>query len=241
MEIVPSALPASLFDPRFRFTEDTHQYFFGDRELQGASAWIKEVKPHFDADGIAAKVARKRGVSVDEVLAEWADARQAGGDLGHGVHLAIENHLNGDPLPPLTPEQEKRFALFLKLMDGRLKGAVPLGQEVRMYSLKHGLAGTADVILRLPSGKVFIGDWKTNKRFRIDRDGFNALLPPFAHLVENEGNTYAIQLALYRILLAEHGLEVDGTFIAYLGPGASEPTVYFPPDLREHALRKLEG
>jgi hypothetical protein len=240
LEIVPSLLPSSLSDPLFRFEEREHRYFYGDRELQSASAWIKEVEPRFDAAEVSKRVAKKRGVTAESLLKEWDDARDEGSRLGSLVHLAIEKHLGGEPLPDLDPEAQRRFDLFLKLMDGRLKGSEVIGQEVRLYSLKYGIAGTADLILRLASGKLFIGDWKTNKQFRHGEDGFERLLPPFDHLVKNEGNTYSIQSALYRIMLAEHGLEADGCFIAHLGPGASEPLVFFPPDLRPFVTKRLE-
>lgn len=225
-------IPASLNDPLFRFEEERHLYWYGDRKLVGASSWLKKFKPPFDAEGIAAKVAKKRKVTPEAIRAEWDAARDEGSRLGNLVHDAIEATLRGE-IPHLEdPEAQSRYYLFRRLLDTRLAGATFPACELRVFSLRYGIAGTLDTLVKLVNGKLYVGDWKSNKRFRIGQEGYGPLLHPFDHLIENEGNSYAIQVALYRIMLEEHGLKTDGAFIGYLGPKAKEAMIYFPPDLR---------
>lgn len=232
-------IPASLSDPLFRFEEERHLYWYGDRPLVSATTWLKKFKEPFDAEGIAARVANKRKVSPEVVRAEWDAAREEGSRLGNLVHDAIEATVRGE-IPVLEdPEAQARYQQFRKLMDNRLAGATFPACELRMFSLRYGIAGTLDMLVKLPTGKLYIGDWKTNKKFRMGLDGYSRLLNPFDHLMDNEANSYAIQVALYRIMLEEHGLKTDGSFIGYLGPRAKEAMIYFPPDLRPYVRGAL--
>jgi len=232
-------IPASLSDPLFRFDEEKHLYWYGDRPLQSATNLLKKYAPKFDSDTISQKKASERGVPVEVVLEEWKKAKEDGARLGTEVHNAIETWLRGGVVQGLTVEAEKRFSLFRRLMATRLNGAKLLATELKLFSLKYGLAGTCDVLLQLKDGKIMMGDWKTNKRFDTGDKGWDLLKPPFDHLKANELNTYGIQVALYRIMLEEHGLEVYGSFIAHLGPNSREPGVYFPRDLRRLMLTQL--
>jgi len=234
-------IPESLKDPRFTFDEERHLYFFDGEPLTSVSAWKKKYKDSFDSGKWAAVKARERGTTPEVIVAEWAANGQKARDLGTEVHNAIERFLDGKPLGQLSTEAQRRFALFSRLLDGRLKGAKILAQELRTYSLKLKHAGTLDFLLQLPNGRLYIGDWKTNRKFTHGAQGFGYLREPFSDLKNNHLNEYALQLSAYKVFLEEHGLMVDGTFIAYLGPDAKDPLVFFPPDLSDRVREEMEN
>lgn len=234
-------IPPSLSDPLFTFDEREHLYRYDGKPLQGATSWISRYKRPFDTATVAARVAARSGRAPADVIAEWSQGRDEAGVLGSLVHEAIENYLIGKPVPTLTADANNRYMLFQALWNGRLRGASALACELRVFSLRYRIAGTMDLLCRLPNGRIFIGDWKTNKKFTHGVDGYATLLAPFDRYMENKLNEYAIQIALYRLMLEEHGLEVDGGFIAHLPKGGKEAAVHFPPDLRREVRAALEA
>jgi hypothetical protein len=233
-------LPDSLQDPLFTFDPRRHLYHYGRQRLTSASAWKKRFKKPFDSDYWAGKKAGDLGMTPEEVKAMWKAKGDVSRELGTEVHLAIERHFQG--LPPqaeLSLEGWNRFNLFLALREGRMKNVRVVAQELRLYSLKYKIAGTLDFLGEVPGKGLMIGDWKTNGKFKVGASGFDYLKRPFDDLKDNELNEYAIQVALYRIMAEEHGLQIYGGFIAHLGPDMPEARVYFPEDLTSRVRKAL--
>jgi hypothetical protein len=65
-------------DPRLRFNAELHEYHFNQRQLTSWSQWIKQYKETFDAQGQAPRTAAKRGLTLEQVLAEWARSNWVG-------------------------------------------------------------------------------------------------------------------------------------------------------------------
>ena len=59
-----------------KFLEDTHQYINieTNEEYCSVSKLLGRYKEKFDAENISKWVAKKRGVSQEEILKEWEDA-----------------------------------------------------------------------------------------------------------------------------------------------------------------------
>ena len=53
------------------FVEDSHTYTVKGKVLPSTSSMIKQFYKPFDADRVAFFVARKRGITKEEVLKEW--------------------------------------------------------------------------------------------------------------------------------------------------------------------------
>lgn len=234
-------LPASLADPLFSFEEERHIYWYNGVQLRSATSWLKQFQKPFDEDHWAARKAAEKGITVRQMKDIWAEKRDKAAYLGTAVHKAIECKLLGHRVPRMSKEVKARYDLFLKLWNGRLSGARCVASELRTFSVRFGIAGTLDLLLQLKDKRLFIGDWKTNEEFTYGGQGYGYLLAPFDRLKDNKLNSYAIQVALYRILLEEHKFNVDGAFICHLPPTGMEPVVHFAPDLRPLVRKVLTG
>lgn len=221
--------------PEFTFDEPTHTYHLDGVKIPSVTTILSKLKRPYDAPYHARNTALKTGMSYEEVLAMWAANTERACWLGSQVHEYIEHYYNGwspDPNHP-DPEVRNRIQKFHQLVAGRLAGFRPVGQEVRMFHRRAGLAGTLD-FLGMFQGKLWVGDWKTNKEIKTDKSKcWGNLLGDFKDLKENEHNIYSMQISIYRLFLAEIGIETEGGFIAHIPKGDEPPMIYKVIDYRE--------
>ena len=218
-------------DPRFRFDEDAHVYWLGERQLTNWSTWIKDYKQAFDREAQAPRTAERRGISVEAVLAEW-DRSEWVGTMTHAYIEAAYQGPDAEPYDDL--EVRNRCAKFERLRAGRLHDFVPVAQELRIFHEPTGLCGTLDFLgWHTPTQQLYVLDWKTNKAINTDRDPIWRMLSgPFNDLGDHEHNVYSLQISLYRILLEEAGITTAGGAIVHLPPGPGAPHVYQAIDYR---------
>ncbi len=200
------------FFSELKFNEEKHIYNHKERQLCSVSSAIKRYVEPFDAEKIAGFVAKKRGISKQAVLQEWDDKKKAACNKGHRVHSFGENYCKGD-VP--TDGYEKAI---VKFWDSIPEHIYPFLFELKMFSDKLGIAGTADIILyNTKTGKFIIADYKTNidlfKNYRGKK-----LLKPFNGLLDNPFNKYQIQLSYYQYLFEQCGFEVEDRKIIWLKP-----------------------
>jgi ATP-dependent exoDNAse (exonuclease V) beta subunit len=234
-------------DPNFKFDEDTHTYTYCDASgkpiqfFQSVTQFISTFKKPFDSDFWANKKAKQLGVHKSVILNEWKNTADIAVKLGSNVHKWIELYYNGENPPlPEHPEENFRVSSFLDLYEKRLNVFKPIGQEIRLFSRKWGIAGTTDALFELTQ-KYYVGDYKTNKKFTTDADPkgrYSKLLWPFDDLWDNSLNGYSIQLSMYRLMLEEAGFETHGSFLIWIGP--SKPMLYKSVDLRDRLRIYLE-
>ena len=239
-------------DPNFKFNEATHTYTYVDPQTEkpvqifkSVTGFISQFKEKFNSEIIAARVAKKKGVSKQSVLNEWKKISDTAMDLGTEVHKWIEDYYNGtNPAEPEHPEVLARVNRFRELYAERLNKLTPVKQEFRLFSRKWGLAGTMDALFKLDPD-YYVGDWKTNKKFTVDadmaKDKFaKKLLYPFEDLWDNSVNGYSIQLSTYRLMLQEEAdFETKGAFLVWIGPN-EKPQLHKTVDLRERLYNYLQ-
>jgi len=235
-------------DPNFVFDEAEHSYTYINPDtglptqiFEPVSGLLSQFKKPFDADNISYFVAKKRGITKQEVLLEWEQAKIDGLTLGSTVHNWIEDFYNGiDPVLPECGKAVERIDQFKELRENKLQNFKPIEQEFRLFSKKWGIAGTLDVLFE-HNGKYYVGDWKTNKKFTHDnhKDGRRAkMLHPFQDMYDNSVNGYSLQISTYRLLLQEQGFETAGGFLIWLGPEGWE--LHKTLDLRERLKLYLD-
>jgi hypothetical protein len=129
--------------------------------------------------------------------------------LGSKVHKLIELSLKGETVNLDNYEQEIKEDMLLFKEFRKQSGLKPDALEQRLWSTKHGYAGTADYIGKYKTPKDFlirghtakfekssfvIGDWKTSRDIYPE---------------------YWLQLAAYVVAFEElTGIKVKGAFIA---------------------------
>lgn len=174
--------------------------------------------PQFDADGkIAAKKARDRGTSVEQIRFEWAQHAAEACAMGTRVHETCEDVLKGrrDLLgnyefrnKPQSDHEDRLMRAGIRAAEF-VKGKFEvLGIEQIVFDLDIQLAGTIDLLVRDRSdGTVWILDWKTNNKieFRNNYRTNNRALFPISHLDNCSAVQYGLQLSTYQFLMVRAG------------------------------------
>lgn len=198
------------FSP-LHFNEEKHTYTVDDGKtyLPSVSALIKKHVPYVNFEELAQKVANKKGVTLEEVQAEWKEKGKAAAEKGTKVHKYAEDYPEvGLPETNL----EKQVVRFYEELPTHL---VVVCKELRMYHKKYNYAGTSDLILlNTKTNKLIIADFKTNED--LFKYPYSNLLEPFHFLPTNDANKYQIQLNYYQILLEQTGYEVEDRVIIWL-------------------------
>ena len=81
------------FFNQLEFEESTHTYKVLGEQLSSASSTISNFYDPFDTDRVAGFVAKKRGITKEEVLKEWDDKRDFACHKGHVVHAFGEDDM----------------------------------------------------------------------------------------------------------------------------------------------------
>ncbi len=221
--------------PEFTFDEPTHAYHLDGVKIPSVTTILGKLKKPYDTQFHAMNRARLDNVPVEDVLAMWAANTERACWLGSQVHEYIEHYYNGWNPDRNHPDEEVRHRIekFHHLVSGRLAGFEPVGQEIRMFHRKAGLAGTLD-FLGMYQGKLYVLDWKTSKEIKTDKSKcWNKMLTPFTDLKEHELNIYSMQISTYRLFLAEIGIPTAGGAIVHIPKGNEEPVIYQAIDYRK--------
>lgn len=156
---------------------------------------------HYEVDGLKLpRVSAIVGVLAKPGLERWrgnvgnekADqiSREAR-DFGTRFHAAVElanKTLPGDLLEEFAADVFPHVTAYADWFLGNVARVVAC--ERRVVSRQHGFAGTADCVVELQDGDLATLDYKTGKTNRV-------------HLIEPG---YRLQLAAYRLALAEDGI-----------------------------------
>jgi hypothetical protein len=209
------------------FNQDHHSYTYQGQRLQGVTRAVSSLKPPFNQDSVAAKVAKDRTTpekvwTPEMVKAEWDAKRKASMDRGSRVHEAIALHLKGD----FAQVDDPYLAHNADLPEMRVFKAlwVVMGQDNLVHNTEWvigdselGIAGTCDaVMLNRPANTYHLFDWKTGSKFET-ANRFQKLLPPFDDLDDCEFNIYSIQLAAYRLIIERNtGKQLGDSYIVHL-------------------------
>jgi hypothetical protein len=229
-----------MFD-RIQFDEPTHTYTCEGQPLTSVTKLIKSLCIPFDADYWANRKAEERGISAEEVKAEWDAKREQGLSRGTNTHLYIEDVLRGQEDKrgslPLLPEM-KAFREFWKAIGGA-RANTPKEIEWVVGCPVLGVAGTLDALIQTPDGLVLY-DWKTGDKF-LSNNRYQKLLHPFADIADCEFNRYSLQVSLYWLLINRYtDLPITTAQIVHLQSGGSYE-VYTPRDFRPRLAAWLEA
>jgi len=190
------------------FDEDKHTYVYRNgKAFTPVSTVIEKFKEPFDEKYHSERIAKKRGVSQEQVLEEWDEKRTSACEKGNRVHLEKEKMVHG-----LVEPGRHVMRLYEK-------GWKPIGTEVILFDEDSGVAGQADLIMH-DSDKIIILDWKTNSK-KIDRKNpyGKFFKEPFENVPDTLYGKYKLQLNFYRGLLERWGVDVGLMVIAHIYEG----------------------
>jgi ATP-dependent exoDNAse (exonuclease V) beta subunit len=224
-------------DPDFIFNPGLHRYTYHGDVFQSVTTLVGTFHKPFETEKMSKKKADETGFDQEWIKKEWTETNRYANEVGTATHEWIENYFEEiwQPLPT-NPEIIHRINKFNKIFAKQLHKLEPLAFEVRVFSKKWKKAGTIDALF-IKDGKLYILDWKTNKKFTDDehRDGkYQKLLWPFDSFYKNHHNEYSIQLSIYAAILEEWGFDVAGAYLVYIGPGDEEAELIKVKDMRPY-------
>ena len=138
-----------------QFDAQKHSYEVRGKPLTSVSKTISKYVEKVDFDKIAGFIAKKRGITKAEVLAEWEAKKIASCNQGTLVHTFGENYYTGKQ--PTNGFEEA----IVKFWDNIPDYIEPFLFELQMFSETLRIAGTSDIILfNNKTGKFIIADYK---------------------------------------------------------------------------------
>lgn len=200
-----------------QFTAHNHKYTSGDdTNWLSVTSLISNFKQPFDAEKIAAKVAKSKkskwyGMSPTEIKEAWKSEANRATTLGTWYHnqreadiCGLENmERYGTTVPIFKPIEKEGIKYSPNQKIGN--GVYP---EHMVYLKSAGICGQSDLV-EVINGVVHITDYKTNKEIKLE--GFTnwegisqKMSSPLNHLDDCNLNHYAIQLSMYMFIILKH-------------------------------------
>lgn len=206
-------------DGLISFDPSRHIYTFGDEVFESVTTVVENCFEKFDA---AAWAKKKRPHDPESLMAEWEAKGKEARDLGTLMHDRIERHYLGEK-PDEAALADPTFARFLGF--AKEYPLTPYRTEWRIFSERYKIAGTLDFLAVDSKGRFNIFDWKRSTKVVdwqgkvVDNSFRRTGKVPLQFIADTTFNHYALQVSIYRFILAEHyGIEVNGAFLGVFHP-----------------------
>ena len=215
-----------------KYFDEPHKYFNQKgEEYVSATTFIKKFKKEFQTQVMAEQYAAKRGLVVEEVIAEWDLKRNISTVKGTLVHNMAENWWNNKAFPYdpsvaiksfgydiIKEKYDKCESIFKKFWADASENLVPVKMELVVGDDEYKIAGMVDCLFwNKKSGMLEIWDYKTNKEIKKSNSYGNKMLHPISHLDECELNTYSLQLGLYKhIIMKNTDLQIGNCYLIWI-------------------------
>lgn len=219
----------------FNFEPIKHRYTYKNEEFTSVTTFIQQFHKPFEQDYWSKRKAEEAGVPQDWILNEWKKLNDYANEVGSETHEWIEDYFNQKWRKlPTNLDIINRINKFNIIYAEKLHKLEPLAYEVRVFSKKWKIAGMVDALF-LHRGKIYILDWKTNKRFDTDETikYKEPLLAPFSDYYKSHLSEYSIQISLYALILEEWGFDVAGGYLVHIGPDDNPAKLYKVIDMRD--------
>ena len=218
-----------------KFDEDTHTYKVDNQVIPSVSKLIQKYYKPFDKS-ISKNIARRRGVTQEQVLLEWEQNSKQACDRGDKAHYFGERYAFDRSLQPTTPLEEAISTFWDDLPDY----IVPFATELKMYHQDYLYAGTGDIILFNKVKESFlIVDYKTNKDLFKNFKG-QKLYYPFSDMLDTPFNKYQLQLSYYQLMLEQVGIPVSKRILVWLQDDATY-NAYQMSDMTDTIKKELNN
>jgi hypothetical protein len=194
-----------------KLDHETHTYFNDEKpnvKYTSVTTVLGEYKEKFDEHYHAQRVADRKGVEKEQILAEWKEINRTANEYGTNLHAILEKYLlskNNIYTPRDNFEKTVIRAFRECCMDEKLSIIGSLGvHPERIMSIEFndevGVAGTSDIIEDIDKDRFNVWDFKTNKKFNYDNDFAQYLYFPVDHLVYSQYTTYCLQISIYGLM-----------------------------------------
>lgn len=191
---------------KIEFDEASHSYTSNVNNKNitytSVTSLVGQYFKQFDALKVAGNVAKKRGVSVESIIAEWDTTRNEANAYGTRIHQIAEDTIKGI-MPRHNPANNKEIATFKYTVEAALKlkdRFTVIDVEKIVFDHRLKIAGTIDLLLKYDDTYLIV-DWKSNKEISDENKYSEFGLGPLSSLADTSLNHYALQLSLYEYIL----------------------------------------
>jgi PD-(D/E)XK nuclease superfamily len=214
-----------------KYHDAHHKYFIGEQELISGTAFVGMFKEKFDSAGQAVKSAKKKGVSVDEILADWDFKGDFSRTKGTLLHHYAENHWQNKVFPIDYTTYDEKFGeglmkerleecirMFHNFYLKAKKNLIPVAMELVIGDAEIGIGGMVDCLFWNDKYNEYqIWDWKTSKEINEFSKFRTRLKAPLNFLHECELETYSIQLNLYKYIIQKNtDIKIGKCFLVHI-------------------------
>ncbi len=222
------------------FDPAEHKYYHDGICYESVTTVVDSCFKQFDAEHWAREKCPENPMAL---IAQWEAKAKNARDLGTLMHDRIERYYLGEKLGPEVAT-DPTFALFKHFSSEHI--LCPYRSEWRIFSERYQIAGTLDFLAIEPDGRYIIYDWKRSTKV-VDTNGnvitknFNRYaFAPIDTLPDTTYNHYALQVSIYRFILAEHyGIDVSDAFLGVFHPDMPRYYCVHLPYLRDEVERLL--
>ena len=192
------------------FTEEDHSYrsVIDGQPLKyiSGTTFISGFFLPFDPCGtIAESCARKRGITKEEIQAEWNEKARQSCIYGTKIHEICEDTLKGAKTLRNKPNDDREKAAMknaILMCERLLKKGTPEGIEKIVFDERLEIAGTIDLLFRTKKdGKLWILDHKSNAVIETENRYGTFAKAPISHIPDTNFWHYSLQLNLYEYLM----------------------------------------
>lgn len=218
----------NLFEERVSLNHESHVYTHMDgRIFTSVSKVLGTIKEKFDENGqITYATAKSRGVSREQVQAEWAGKGKEATDHGTNIHEALERYEKTAKINA----QDEHLRPMLMAVNAEYKDYYRVHSEMALYDEEYEIAGTSDHVLETTRHKnsiIDIDDYKTNisKGIYYTNPYKKYLLRPFNHVMESNYYLYSLQVSSYAFMVEKlTGRKIGRLSIVFISP--NNPLAY---------------
>jgi len=249
-----------------KFFDKNHKYTINDEPAKtSVSSVLKKYEKEFEKEKIAANVARKNGLTVNEVLKDWDYKGSYSCHKGSEFHLFVENFLerkkialdkdafiaflanstaiyDENAVDNYYSEMASMIGNFINFYDWWKKDHIILKSEFVVGDVKSGICGTIDNLsYNKTTKKLVIFDYKTNKEIKKSNPWGEKLLPPFNHLQNCELVKYSFQIWLYKLIIERNSpFEVETGYVVWVS-GKNDYQLFEILDVKKEAEYILDN
>lgn len=190
------------------FTEESHQYIDTKTGeiLPSVTGWIKQFQPEFQEDYWLGVKSKERGITKEELKAEWRWTSKVAVETGSLVHQRIENLLQGKYLKQYIPDyiDKEKLKILFKQVDEYCQSEMLPIISLEQILCDDKLAGMTDKIMQGANG-FHIRDFKTGKL----KEPYGKHKKPYDMLTDSSLDKYALQLSRYSKFLEDKRFPVE--------------------------------
>lgn len=214
-----------------KYFDEPHKYFIGEQELVSGTTFIGTLKDKFDAPKMAKLTAKKKGVEVETILAEWDYKREFSSIKGTMVHNFAENYWGNKVFPydeqlvidkfgedVIRERYDECVKMFKEFYNEASKSLVPIAMELVIGDSDMGIGGMVDALFwNDKMGELQIWDYKTNKQIRTKSDYRKRFKAPINFIEECEYESYSLQLNLYKYIIEKNtNLKIGKLYLVWI-------------------------